>query len=370
MITRSSTRQSPGGRSRAHIALLFSGALALGSTQALAQSDFDWTRNGSILRPTNLFDRIGIGTSNPQDVVHLFRPSPSTVGVLMGNSFTGNARRGFLIDYHFTNGAELWNFQNTDMWFGTNNTRRMTIRADGRISIPGEVSIRGDLKLGTLRFTEGSHVCAAVSDGVSIIGQNPVQIGVCSSAAENVPTVDTGRGFPQAGDLVSIVRNVPNPYGDDHGPFVVAKSQTACDADVMGFITPWKRGDGRKLNEHYVPMAIYGFFPAKVTTENGPIKRGDPITSSSKAGYGMKATDACKVVGYALEDADAEGTVQVFAHLTESAGPAVAGLRSEVQRLRDANSALATRMEALSERLVALEGTGSGSGARVAQNER
>jgi hypothetical protein len=357
-------------RSRHALALPLCGALALLSAPAFAQSDFDWTRTPGVLRPTNLSDRIGIGTSAPQDTVHLFRNSASTVGVLMGNSFTGSGRRGLLVNYHWSNGAEFWNFENTDMWWGTNNTMRMRLKANGRLEAFGDVSIVGDLKLGTLRFTEGSHVCAAVSDGVSIIDTNPVQIGVCSSAAENVPTVDAGHGFPEAGDLVSIQPGTANPYGDDHGPFVMAKSAKACDANLMGFITPWKRGDGRKLNEHYLPMAIYGYFPAKVTTENGPIKRGDPITSSSRPGYGMKATEACKVIGYALEDAAADGTVKVYADLNESAAPVVESLRSEVARLRDANAVLASRMEALSERLVALEQPAGGRPAQVAANDK
>lgn len=299
--------------------------------------------------------RLGIGTATPADSLHLFQGSASTTGILMGNSLVPAGRRGFLVDFHSSGGAELWNFENTDMWFGTNNVKRMTITNDGRVLIRGQAAIRGDLKLGTLRFTEGAHLCAQVGDGISIIDQNPVQIGVCDSAAENVPIIDDGLGYAEAGDLVSIQRHAPNPYGDDHRPFVVAKSGRPCDTDLMGLITPWKGGDGKKLNEHYLPMAIYGYFPAKVTTENGPIRRGDPITSSSKPGYGMKATQACKIVGYALEDADEERAIQVFAQASEHAAPAVAALEQQVQELRDGKRVLVGQMEVLLGRLAALE---------------
>ena len=47
----------------------------------------------------------------------------------------------------------------------------------------------------------------------------------------------------------------------------------------------------------------------------------------------MKATQACKIVGYALEDTNKEGTIQVFAHLTEYAAPAVATLRARTEEL-------------------------------------
>jgi hypothetical protein len=46
-----------------------------------------------------------------------------------------------------------------------------------------------------------------------------------------------------------------------------------------------------------IPMAMIGIVPSKVTTENGPIHRGDLLVTSSKAGYGMKGTDRSRLVG-------------------------------------------------------------------------
>jgi hypothetical protein len=57
------------------------------------------------------------------------------------------------------------------------------------------------------------------------------------------------------------------------------------DSNLLGFIVnPESGADGKKLNDHYLPLAIFGFFPAKVTLQNGPIKRGDPLTSSNTPG--------------------------------------------------------------------------------------
>ena len=39
-----------------------------------------------------------------------------------------------------------------------------------------------------------------------------------------------------------------------------------------------------------IAIAIAGKVPCKVTTENGPIKPGDLLTTSSKPGYAMKCT--------------------------------------------------------------------------------
>jgi len=177
---------------------------------------------------------------------------------------------------------------------------------------------------------------------------DPGTLVTCFSAAEYVPSIDRGMGFPEAADLVSIIPSVKNPYGDTHGPFTVEKSVTACDANLFGFIVdPESGANGPKLNEHYLPLAIYGYFPAKVTLENGPIKRGDPITSSSKAGFGMKATNACKIIGYALEDADQEGKIQVFSNLSEYYAPVVKQLRSQVETQQTVIDKLEKRLEQL-----------------------
>jgi hypothetical protein len=66
-----------------------------------------------------------------------------------------------------------------------------------------------------------------------------------------------------------------------------------------------------------VPLAITGIVPCKVTSENGPIHRGDLLVSSSRPGYAMRGTDRSRmtgaVIGKALEPLEAgSGTVQVL----------------------------------------------------------
>jgi hypothetical protein len=39
-----------------------------------------------------------------------------------------------------------------------------------------------------------------------------------------------------------------------------------------------------------IPMAVVGVVPTKVTSENGRIKRGDLLVTSSRAGYAMRGT--------------------------------------------------------------------------------
>jgi len=55
------------------------------------------------------------------------------------------------------------------------------------------------------------------------------------------------------------------------------------------------------------PIVSQGITYVKCNSENGKIKKGDLITSSSKTGEGMKAIASGLVIGVALEDAPASG---------------------------------------------------------------
>ncbi len=61
-----------------------------------------------------------------------------------------------------------------------------------------------------------------------------------------------------------------------------------------------------------VPMGVVGVIPTKVSGENGPIRRGDLLVTSSLPGHAMRGTDRERmlgaILGKALEDFDGEGT--------------------------------------------------------------
>ncbi len=59
-------------------------------------------------------------------------------------------------------------------------------------------------------------------------------------------------------------------------------------------------------NEVGHPVALKGRVPVRLSTENGPIKKGDRIALSSIPGVGMKATESGTTVGIALEDFDGD----------------------------------------------------------------
>jgi hypothetical protein len=213
---------------------------------------------------------------------------------------------------------------------------RFRIAADGTVTVGtgGQVRAAGsEVRLLNARFAQ-LRLLSRQGACINELGGNEFSIADCQSAAEYAPTADAGEGTPEPGDLVSILPATDNPAGDPHAPFVVARSSRACDPQLLGVIsTPEAGASGRRLGDDYLPLAVYGYFPVKVTMQNGPVRRGDPITSSAQPGYGMRSTAACRIVGYALQDADAPGVVQMFANLSDHPGSDAGALLQRVQVL-------------------------------------
>ncbi|MBU0571450.1 MAG: hypothetical protein KKC50_05355 [Candidatus Omnitrophica bacterium] len=97
------------------------------------------------------------------------------------------------------------------------------------------------------------------------------------------------------------------------GKDLLGRTRTAYDEGLIGVIsskrtmtlhlgttTPPEEGIER------LPVALVGRCFVKVTDEEGPIKIGDAITSSSIPGVGMKAAKSCKIIGYAMQNEDFE----------------------------------------------------------------
>ncbi|HLX61380.1 MAG TPA: hypothetical protein VKX17_08875 [Planctomycetota bacterium] len=70
-----------------------------------------------------------------------------------------------------------------------------------------------------------------------------------------------------------------------------------------------------------VPMGVVGVIPTKVCAENGAIRRGDLLVTSSTVGHAMKGTDRNRmlgaIIGKALEDFDGKesGTILVLVNV-------------------------------------------------------
>ncbi|MDD5145933.1 MAG: hypothetical protein PHF44_03785 [Candidatus Pacebacteria bacterium] len=100
----------------------------------------------------------------------------------------------------------------------------------------------------------------------------------------------------EAGDIVKI---------DERSRNRVVKTDSAYCPTTIGAISTkpgllMNQDVEEKYNRGY-PVSLAGRVPTKVTDINGSITIGDPITTSSIPGIGMKATKSGRIVGYAME---------------------------------------------------------------------
>jgi len=142
-------------------------------------------------------------------------------------------------------------------------------------------------------------------------------------AEQNRPSatasVDIAEWYPitegetiETGDIVSV---------DKTKAISLTKSQTPYDSTLLGIIStsPSQTIGDEKFGD--IKLSLAGRVPTNVSTINGPIKKGDPITSSSIPGVGMKATKVGTIVGKALEpydnsDPNAVGKIMVFVNIS------------------------------------------------------
>ncbi len=157
----------------------------------------------------------------------------------------------------------------------------------------------------TLSSADTRRLMFLGSTGAMIIRAGLTQNG-SPDVAENIKVDDQ---TIIAGDIVRSVS--PNTTSADmYAHAKAAKSETSYEGTVIGVISSEPGillnsggavGPEKALLKDQRPLTLVGRVPTKVSTENGPIYAGDPITSSSIPGVGMKATKAGQIVGKALD---------------------------------------------------------------------
>ncbi len=203
--------------------------------------------------------------------------------------------------------------------FGTSTTGHSNY-----ISAANDLLISGDLEVkatgsfitasaskifsGLTVSTNGFALCHE-TDGASGAGQ---EIKDCGAT----PTADYMEMYPlsmelQEGEIAAPDADdvVTTKDGDTLSRLVA--TQKPYQNNILGIVSIASRaGDfnsvGYNLDDkdNPKPIALAGRVLTKVSLENGSIKPGDLITSSSKKGVGMKATKSGRVVGIALQALD------------------------------------------------------------------
>jgi hypothetical protein len=110
-----------------------------------------WSESGS-----NIYfntGKIGVGTTTPPYVLSVYAPTVADVSVI--NSFSGSTTNdGLRVGLGNDGNAWVWNNENAELYFGTNNVKRMTIMPNGRVNIgtgsaDATLTVNGTVKVGT-----------------------------------------------------------------------------------------------------------------------------------------------------------------------------------------------------------------------------
>jgi hypothetical protein len=198
-------------------------------------------------------------------------------------------------------------------------------------------------------------VCKDVSDTTGT--EADVHFNDCNGTPGDIAEWYPVTGTPTAGYIVETTTETMAFQSDmmdpktgmnlhrkqDHVVSVLRKSSGPYATNIIGVIsTSPVSSFGMGVNDtssSTAPVALIGRVPLKVVAENGPIAVGDPITTSSTPGVGMKATRPGRIVGIALNVWDGEGVgeIEVFTNPgwyngpTPASGVSVLGSRLTVE---------------------------------------
>lgn len=197
----------------------------------------------------------------------------------------------------------------------TNYSPQMFINTSGYVGI-GTVAPSASLEVnGNIKLTSSSGASITFQDGTV---QSTAYTGVtCGGDYAESVDVTGNRTQYEPGDVLVL---------DTENPGRVLKSVEAYSTAVSGIYSTKPGVVGRrqttdpKTTKTEVPMAMMGVVPTKVSAENGAIKVGDLLVSSSIAGYAMKGTDRSKmlgaVIGKAMGNLNADtGVIEVLVTL-------------------------------------------------------
>ena len=119
----------------------------------------------------NVSGNSGFGTSSPQQVLHLNTASSSAANMVFSNTTTGSgASDGFVVGLDGSERGQIFNQENTDIIFGTNNLERMRLNNDGDLLIGRTTTIDTSEVFG-IKGPSGDHCTFGITtDGTTNLG--------------------------------------------------------------------------------------------------------------------------------------------------------------------------------------------------------
>jgi hypothetical protein len=235
-----------------------------------------------------------------------------SIGFQHSGNWTGAVGDAKILVGGSSNDLAIIGYSGSGLQFGVNNPATPSMV----INTLGNVGIGTTAPAYKLDVSGQIHTAAGVvfPDG-SI--QTVAYTGTCGADYAEAVDVTGDRTKYEPGDILVIDPDAPGKF---------LKSNQAYSTLVAGIYSTKPGFVGRKqpstpeTSATEVPMAMVGRVPTKVSAENGPIKVGDLLVSSSTIGYAMKGTDRSlltgAVVGKALGSLDSgTGVIEVLVTL-------------------------------------------------------
>ncbi len=255
---------------------------------------------------------------------------------------TTNTSVSFYIDTDVSNGVSF-------TLCGTLTSEIPVVALNGYLNYGNTAGTAGSLGIDFFRVWQDDSA-AVEPQIVTDTPVDPIDLGTGQPSQPIVPTLDLvsradiaenyqaeeGSSL-EPGDLVSINLNGK-----------VQLSSGIYDQKLLGIIsTSPAQTLGNNSDNQTVRVALAGRVPTKVSTENGVIAVGDPLTSSSNPGLAMKATKSGPIIGKALEsftcDPDkagpCQGKILVFVQGGYWAPPLNAGLPTSLTGMENITTA-------------------------------
>jgi hypothetical protein len=144
--------------------------------------------------------------------------------------------------------------------------------------------------------------------------QTTAYTGTCGADYAESVDVTGDRTKYAPGDILVIDPDAPGSFLKSNQPYsTMVAGVYSTQPGFVGRKHP--ANDPASVNE--IPMAMVGRVPTRVSAENGPIKIGDLLVTSSTVGYAMKGTDRSQmlgaVIGKALGSLDSgTGVIEVL----------------------------------------------------------
>lgn len=161
---------------------------------------------------------------------------------------------------------------------------------------------------GNVKLSAGSGASVTFADGTV---QSTAWTGALCGGdyAESVQVADARPRY-EPGDVLVV---------DPRSPGKFQKSAASYSTLVAGVFSTKPGLVGRRQtmpkDKDEIPMAMIGIVPTKVSAENGAVRPGDLLVTSTKPGYAMKGTDRKRLTGAIL--GKALGSVETGAGVIE-----------------------------------------------------